>query len=260
MTDANDLFHFESVVTAGLFVGVRVSGLMLFAPFLAGAAIPVRIKGGLAVALTALLYPVYPAVALLPSAFALARIVAGEFVVGLLLGMTLQFVMDGVQMAGQILGVQMGFSLVNIIDPQTQVDTPVLSIFHEMITLLLFLQMNVHHWLLRGLARSFTYLPAGSVTTTLSSTGILLQSAGGIFLVGVQMAAPALAATLLADITLGFLGKASPNLPVLFLGLSVKSLLGLAVLITTLAAWPGILEKHFAEAIGLGEKLLHLAK
>jgi flagellar biosynthesis protein FliR len=260
MSDPSDLFHLESVLTAALFVGVRVSGLMIFTPFLSGAAISMRVKTGLAVALTALLYPVYRPVAHLPAPVELVGIVAGEFAVGLLLGLTMQFVMDGVQLSGQILGVQMGFSLVNIIDPQTQVDTPVLSIFHEFITLLLFLQMNVHHWLLRGLARSFTYLPAGSFTRTLSSTGLLLQAAGGVFLVGVQMAAPVLVATLLADIMLGFLGKASPNLPVLFLGLSVKSLLGLVVMAATVAAWPGLLEKHFAEAIAIGEKLLHLAQ
>ena len=168
--------------------------------------------------------------------------------------------MEAVQLAGQILGVQMGFSLVNIIDPQTQVDTPVLAIFHQLVTLLLFLQMNVHHWLLRGLARSFAYLPAGSLTGSLVSAQFLLRSAGGIFLAGVQIAAPALAATLIADIMLGFLGKASPNLPVLFLGLSVKSVLGLVVIMAALAAWPRVLEKHFMEAIGLGEQLLHLVK
>ena len=62
-------------------------------------------------------------------------------------------------MAGQILGFQLGYSLVNVIDPQTQVDTPVLSVFHQAVVLLLFLQLGVHRWLLRGLAKSFEYLP-----------------------------------------------------------------------------------------------------
>jgi len=256
----NDVFHLASLLNVALSVGVRVSGMMVFAPFLAGAAVPLRVKAGLAIALTAVLAPLHPARPFPSAPFELGKIIAGELLVGLLLGITLAFVMDAVQLAGQILGVQMGFSLVNIIDPQTQVDTPVLAIFHELLTLLLFLQMDVHHWLLRGVAHSFTYLPAGDVLASVASTHLLLRSAGGIFLAGVQIAAPALAATLLADIALGFLGKASPNLPVLFVGLSIKSVLGLLVVIAVLAAWPRVLEKHFTEAIGLGEKLLHLTR
>lgn len=260
MTNLNDVFHFEAVLDIALRVGVRVSAMMAFAPFLAGSAIPMRVKAALAVAITFLLAPAHRAAPLSSSAVEWAKTIGGELLVGLLLGMTLVFVMDAVQLAGQVLGVQMGFSLVNIMDPQTQVDTPVLSIFHELVTLMLFLQMNVHHWLLRGLARSFSYLPAGSVTANLASTQLVLHAAGGIFLAGVQVAAPVLAATLVADIILGFLGKASPNLPVLFVGLSVKSVLGLTVVITVLAAWPRLLEKHFMTAIANGETLLHLSQ
>ena len=120
----------------------------------------------------------------------------------------------------------MGYSLANIFDPQTQADTPVLSEFHQLAALLIFLQLDVHHWLLRAMVRSFTYLPPGAASATLAVTSGLLHAAGGIFLVGVQIAAPSLAATLIADAALGLLGKASPQLPVLFIGLAVKNLLG----------------------------------
>jgi flagellar biosynthetic protein FliR len=260
MTNASDVFSFGPFLGVVLAAGMRVSGMMVFAPFLAGSAIPAYVKAALTVALTILLSPLLPAVALTPSPFELVRIITGELSVGLLLGMTLTFVMDAVQLAGQVLGIQMGFSLVNIIDPQTQVDTPVLSIFHELVALLLFLHLNVHHWLLRGLARSFSYLPVGTATASLASTNLFFHSAAGIFLAGLQMAAPVLAATLIADIMLGFLGKASPNLPVLFVGLSVKSLLGLTVAIAALAAWPRLLEKQFTTAIEAGENLLRLAR
>ncbi len=260
MSHPNDVFAFGSALGTVLTVGMRVSGMMVFAPFLAGSAIPAYVKAALTVAITLLLGPLLPAVALGPSPFELARIIASELAVGLLLGMSLTFVLDAVQLAGQVLGIQMGFSLVNILDPQTQVDTPVLAIFHELVALLLFLQMNVHHWLLRGLARSFSYLPAGTASASLASTTLLFHSAAGIFLAGFQVAASALAATLIADLMLGFLGKASPNLPVLFLGLSVKSVLGLIVAIAALAAWPRLLEKQFAAAIETGETLLHLAR
>ena len=260
MSDPSDIFHLSSLVPAALFVGVRVSGLMIFAPFLGGAAIPVRVKVAMTVVISALLYPAYQHIAVPNSPFEAARIVAGELLVGLLLGTVVQLVMEASQLAGQILGVQMGFSLVNVLDPQTQVDTPVLSIFHETIALLLFLRMNIHHLLIRALAHSFDYLPAGAVMSRLASVNLFLQSASNILLGGVQLAAPILLATLLADIMLGFLGKASSSLPVLFLGLSVKNLLGLSVLIAVVGMWPRAFEQRFENAIGLGEKLLHLMR
>ena len=73
------------------------------------------------------------------------------------------------------------------------------------------------------------------------------------------MAAPVVVATMLVDITLGFLAKASPQIPVLFLGLPIKTLLALSVFAGMLLLWPGILKRRFAAGISLGERLLHLA-
>jgi flagellar biosynthetic protein FliR len=255
-----DTLHLEALVAAVMFAGVRIGGLMLFAPFLSSGSMPVQVKAGLTVALTALLYPVYGSVQLATDALGWVRVFTGEVVVGLMLGLTLQFILEAAQMAGQILGVQAGFSLVTLFDPQTQADTPVISTFNQLVALLIFLQFNVHHWLLRGLAASFAYLPPGSVVLNLGVTTSLLQAAGGIWLVGLQIAAPVMVATMLIDVTLGFLAKASPQIPILFLGLSIKTVVALTVLSGTLILWPRLFEHHFAAAISLGERLLHLAK
>lgn len=260
-----ELLHFEKLVAAVVFAGLRIAGVMVYAPVLGSDAITVAVKAGLTLFLTALLYPVY-AGGLMQSGLAQSgglgwvEMAGGEVVIGLLLGLTLQFVFEAAEFAGQIAGIQTGFSLVNILDPQTQVDTPVLSVFHQLIVTLIFLRLNVHHWLLRGLAASFTYLPpGGGKGMNLGLSSVLLRGAAGLWLSGVQMAAPVLLATLLCDVALGFVGKASPQLPVVFFGLSIKSTLGLLVLAGTLGLWPGFLEQRFATAIGLSEGLLHLA-
>src|SRR5579863_5662678 len=255
-----ETLHLEALVAAVMFAGVRIGGLMLFAPFFSSGSIPLPVKAGLTVALTALLYPVYGAVRLETSALGWVQVLTGEAVVGLLLGLTLQFIMEAAQMAGQFLGVQAGFSLVTILDPQTQADTPVISNFNKLLARLIFLELNVHHWLLRGLAASFVYLPPGSVILNLKVTTGLLQAAGAIWLVGLQIAAPVVVATLLIDVTLGFLAKSSPQIPILFLGLSIKTVVALTVLSGTLILWPKLFEHHFAAGISLGERLLHLAK
>jgi flagellar biosynthesis protein FliR len=249
----------QRVLAEAMFVSVRVGMLMIFAPFLDSAAISPRIKAGATFVITLLLYPSCGPRALALGAVDWWRVVIGEVMVGLLLGLTMQFVFEGAQLAGQILGFQFGFSLVNVIDPQTQVDTPVLAIFQQAVVLLIFLQLNVHHWLLRAMAQSFEIVPAGMLTVTPPTADIMLRAAGGMLLVAVQIAAPTLIATALADLALGFLGKAAPQLPVLFVGMSVKSVLGLAVMAASIAFWPRMLESHFRLALQASEHLLHLA-
>ena len=246
-----DSIHLESLLAAAVFVGARVAGLLVFCPVLASDAIPVRLKAAMVLLITALLYPLHGPMRLDLSSWQWAGVALSEVVIGLMLGLAANFMVEAPMMAGQILGVQMGYSLATLFDPQTQADTPVLSEFHRLATLFIFFQLNVHHWLLRAIVRSFTYLPAGTLMTYAAVTG-LLRAAGGIFLCGVQIAAPALMGTLIVDVALGFLGKASPQLPVLFIGLAVKNLLGLAILIAVISYWPHTFAERFSESI-LGE-------
>jgi flagellar biosynthetic protein FliR len=251
---------FETLLAAVVFTGVRVSGLMVFCPFLGSEAVPMPVKAALTLLLTVLLHPLHGPVALSPSPWQWAQLALGEGMIGLLMGLSANFLFEAALLAGQILGVQIGYSLANVFDPQSQADTPVLSEFHQMAALLIFLQLDVHHWLLRSMTRSFVYLPPGGAGLAPAVAGALLHAAGGIFLAGAQIAAPSLVATLVADIALGFLGKASPQLPVLFMGLAVKNLLGLAVLIGAVTYWPRLFNQQFARGIQFGEQLLHLAK
>jgi flagellar biosynthetic protein FliR len=252
--------HLEQLLAAAVFVGARVSGLMVFCPFLGSDAIPAPLKASLTLLLTALIYPLHAPLQLDLSSWQWVGVALSEVMIGLVLGLAANFMMEAPMMAGQILGVQMGYSLATLFDPQTNADTPVLSEFHRLAALLIFLQLDVHHWLLRAVVKSFAYLPAGAAPVSLTAVSGLLHAAGGIFLAGIQIAGPGLAATLVADVGLGFLGKASPQLPVLFIGLAVKNLLGLAILIAVVAYWPHMFAERFAESIAVGERLLHLAK
>lgn len=251
------VLHLDVAIMAVLLVGLRVGGLMLSAPFLSNPGIPLPQKAALTLALTALLYPVSGHAVLAADKLGWVEMAIAETGLGLLLGLAAQFVVEGAQLAGQLVGFQAGYSLVTLLDPQTQADTPVMSTFHGLVALLIFLQLGVDHWLLRGLAASFTYLPAGAALARLQAGASLLQAAGGIWLLGMQLAAPVVVATMVVDVGLGFLAKASPQMPILFVGLSIKTLLSLLVLAGALAAWPRIFENRFTAAVGLGERLLH---
>jgi flagellar biosynthetic protein FliR len=248
------------IITGLMTVGVRLSGLMLFAPLFGGSAIPARIKAGLVVALTLLLYP---SVGSGIGTYALGDwpiLVFTEFLIGVGLGLATNIVFEAVALAGQILGIQMGYSLVNILDPQTQVESTVIPVFYQTMATLLFLRMDVFYWLLRAVGKSFAYMPPGTAHLSGLFTRAALATGGQMFGLGVQIAAPVLAATLVADILLGLLGKASATMPLIVLGPAIKSLLGIAILIGTLKYWPDLYHHLFQDSIANGEQLLQLAR
>lgn len=248
------------MLSALLMIGIRVSGLMLFAPFLGSAAIPVRIKAVLVVLFTALLYPVHAGHVAMVTVAEWPMLVATELLLGIALGIAANLVFDAVQMAGQVLSIQLGYSLVNILDPQTQVESTVMALFHQTVAMLIFLRLDVHYWILRAIANSFAYMPLGSANINQAFTAAVLRVTASVFEVGVQIAAPVLSATLVADVVLGLLGKASPQLGVMLLGPAVKSMLGVTLLVAVLRYWPPLFERLFMQSTAVMERLLYLAK
>jgi flagellar biosynthesis protein FliR len=247
-----------TIISAMLTISVRLTGLMLFAPFLGSVVIPTRVKAILVLSLTVLLYPV---VGHDIGTFTMAQwpiLIFMEFLIGVGMGLATNVVFEAISMTGQILGVQMGYSLVNILDPSTRVDTTVVAVFYQSIVMLLFLRMDVHYWLLRAIGNSFVYMPIGTMHLSSLFTMAVLKTGGQIFGLAIQIAAPVLSATLIADIVLGLLGKASPQLPLMLLGPAVKSLLGISILIATLKYWPDLFRRLFLDSLANGERILHM--
>ena len=247
------------IMGAIMMIGIRVSGLMLFAPFFGHGAIPPRIKVILVLTITAVLYPVFSPRLATISLSQWPVIVASETVLGIGIGLATNLVFEAVQIGGQILSIQMGYSLVNILDPTTQIESTVIALFHQLLALFIFLAMDVPHWILRAIAHSFEYLPPGSATVNPIFTQTLLHEGAVVLELGIQIAAPVMAATFLIDIVLGLLGKASPQMPLMLMGPAVKSMLGVLVLGATLSFWPRLFERYFTQSITYTEQILHLA-
>jgi flagellar biosynthetic protein FliR len=248
----------EPYISHGLLVAMRVAGLMTFAPFFGNSALPNTVKATLTIALTALLLPLY-AVSPAPetaSAASWAAMALSEAAVGLMMGLAVQFVFDGMELAGQIIGFQFGFSLVNVIDPNSNVEITVLSTYHVFVTLVIFMELGVHRWLLRATALSFDCIPAGSMAHLRLPGPELLRAAEAMWLIGAEIAFPVVAATVFLDITIGFLTKASPQFPALFFGISAKFLLGVAIMYGTVEFWPRLLDRYFLNSLKSLEQLL----
>jgi flagellar biosynthetic protein FliR len=248
---------FQPVLTKALLIGARVGMMMVFVPFFGSGAIPRQLKAGVTVALTAFLYPIVDFQAPRLGSAGWTHTLAAEAAIGMLIGLVLQFVFEAVETAGQIFGFQLGLSLENIIDPQTQADTPLLSLFCQYVAILIFFALGIHLWMLHALADSFQYLPLGAEVATPVVTSALMREAATMIVVGVQIAAPVLLATIMTDVALGFIGRAAPQLPVMLVGISLKDLVGLGVLAFSIMLWPGQLQGHFEHAFGMLQSLLH---
>jgi len=248
-----------AIVTAFLTAGVRLSGLMLFAPFFGSAVIPARIKVALTIAMTCLLFPTVSSHIEAQPLSTWPRLILFEFLIGVGMGIAANLVFEAAQFTGQVLGIQMGYSLVTILDPQTQADSSVVPLFYQSIVMLLFLRMDVHYWLLRAVGNSFLDLPPGTAHLSSSFTAAVAWTVGAIFALGVQIAAPVLATTMAADVVLGLLGKSAPQMPVMLLGPAVKSVLGIVVLSATLVYWPDLFRRLFMDSISRANHLFQLA-
>lgn len=248
-----------AIITAFLTAGVRLSGLMLFAPFFGSLVVPARIKAVFVLAMTVLLFPTVDHHIQLQPLSGWPMLMLEEFLIGVGMGIVTNLVFEAVQFSGQLLGIQMGYSLITILDPQTQADSNVMQVFFQSIVMLLFLRMDVPYWLLRAVGNSFVDLPPGSAHLGGAFTAEMVWMVGTIFGLGVQIAAPVLATTLAADVVLGLLGRASPQMPVMLLGPAVKSMLGMIVLSATLVYWPDLFRRLFLDSISATNHLFQLA-
>lgn len=245
-------------IVPGLLIATRLSGLFLVAPFLGSSAIPARIKAGLVMALTILLLPVVPIALPRNSLLSLFSDGLSELAIGVFLGLAMQVIFEAAQLAGSVAGFQMGMELETAFDPTTQADSTVLATMHNLLALYLFLQLGVHRWMLHALLASFASLPPGTSLAALSAQQ-LFAFAGNIWVWGLQIVMPILVATLLIDVTLAFFAKAAPQLPVIFVGIPVKALVGYGVLIAAIRFWPAIFTRHFETALQFFLQHAHLA-
>ena len=242
-------------LAAGLLALIRLSGLLVFAPFFSSPAIAPRIKAGFLIAMGILLGP---AIASVPGARATLGIssVLGELGVGIVFGLSLMFLNEALLFAGTLLGMQFSFSLVNLMDPNSMIETPVLGQMLGWLGVLVLIGSGLDRTLLAALVRSFSAVPVGHAVVQAKTGAALAAMAGGILLAGLQLAAPVLAAALVVEVTIGLITRLSPQMPVMVMGVPLKTMVSYGVLIGSLAVWSGWIERHFTALLDAAGKLM----
>jgi len=247
--------NWPQYLIVGVLVLIRLSGLMMFAPVFSSGAIAPRIKAGFVIAMTVLLTPAVAAVPNLKVALD-ARSVLGELGVGLVFGLSLMLLNEALMFAGMLLGMQFSFSLVNLLDPNSMIETPVLGQMLSWLGILVIIAAGLDRSLLAAVVRSFRTVPVGQAVIEAKTGAALAMMAGGIFLAGLQLAAPVIAASLAVEMTISLVGRLSPQLPAMVMSIPLKTMVSYTVLIGSLAVWPGWIERHFSALLDAAGRLM----
>lgn len=218
-------------IAAFLWPMTRILGLIATAPLFGNLSIPVRVKVGLGVMLTLVIAPTVPAMpATDPMSFSGLLIVMQQLVIGLAMGFAMRIVFAAVEMAGEISGLTMGFGFATFFDPQTRARSSAIAQFLALITLMLYLTLDVHLMLLATLSESFKTLPISGMPGGAGGFRQIALWGGLVFSAGTQLALPIIGVLLITNIALGVLTRAAPQLNLFGIGFPVTLTAGFLVL------------------------------
>lgn len=220
---------------SGIVLGLgRLGGLVTFAPFFSSGVVPRQIRVILAFVLTFSLFPVldgvYSAVPGDLPGFAL--LLVREFLVGCVIGLTAKIIFAAMDVAGELMGFQVGFGFIHAVDPQTQVESPFMSLLLNLTALLLFLLVGGHHWLIEAVVQSYES-PIWGAQAPEALLDHFVAGVAEAFRIGFQIAAPLVVMLFVADVLFGILGRTAPQIHILVVGMSGKLLLGFFLLAAT---------------------------
>lgn len=214
-------------------VFLRISALLVMIPIIGERAVPVRVKGGLAILVSMLVSSsVSVDMSTLPAEgeiFALAIVMLGEIMIGVAIGFITKILFAGIQFAGEMIGTQIGFSIVNVIDPVTSTQVSVIAEFQHLIALLIYLSIDAHHTLISAIVDSYRVVSPFSYSFSGSLMNHMLLLSKELFVMAVKISAPIMAVLLFTNVALGVVARTVPQINVFIVGFPVQIAVGLTV-------------------------------
>ncbi|WP_110953257.1 flagellar biosynthetic protein FliR [Anaerosinus massiliensis] len=239
----------------GLFLLVltRISGIFIISPFLGSANIPGVIRISASVAISFVLFPLVSlqnGMVIPETLIGYIIVICTELFIGWMIGFIASLVFHGIRMAGQILDMQVGFAMVNVLDPTTGQQIPLIGSFKYNLAIIIFLVTNSHHLLLTGLFDSFQLVPILSNPFAPSITKLVIDMVAATFTIAIKISLPVLVAIILTDVALGILARTMPQMNIFVVGIPAKIFIGLFVLAFALPFYILFLDVAFNEMYG----------
>lgn len=211
-----------------LLVLIRVSVVMFLFPVFDSRVFPTLAKVGLALVVS---MAFFPNVAIDPGVFPDTIVetfvlIVSEMIVGMILGLTVRLFFAAIQLACQLVSFQMGFSMINVIDPQTGGQVSILDQIGYWIVLLLFLFLNGHHFFITALMKSFQIIGIGSIAMNKGMLIKIISLSSDMFALAIKIGAPGILALLFVSSAFGLCAKFAPQMNILIAAFPVKILVG----------------------------------
>lgn len=230
----------------------RVGTAVMLMPGLGDSFSPARIRLHVALALTFVLFPLISAT--LPAApggpIALAALVAGEVLIGLLVGTIARVFMMALDTAGMVISIQSGLGSAQIFNPSLAAQGSLIGAMLSVAGIVFLFATNLHHLLILGVVESYRLFPAGAIPDTGSMAEVMVRAVAASFALGVALAGPFIAVTLLIYAGMGVLTRLMPQMHVFLIALPLQILISLVILGVSGGAILTVWAERFAAAVG----------
>jgi flagellar biosynthetic protein FliR len=236
----------------------RVSGLMLTVPVFGATTAPYQVRGLLAVAMSLILWAAQLGTPVPPPGNTLnyAIYLSGELLVGLAIGLGVQILFAGVQVAGQIIGQLSGLALADVFNPALDSNSPVFAQILFYVSLSVFVLIGGHHTVIAGLLDTFSFVPPGTALIGRSVLDSLIGSLTASFIVGIRAAAPVMVALLLATFILGLISRTLPQMNILAIGFGLNAMITMSALMFSFSGAVWVFQDQVAPIVeDLGQAL-----
>lgn len=242
------------IAAAYLLTFARIGTLMMLLPGLGEQSVSPRIRLAFALLVSLILFPmVRPLLPMEGGAIAgpgLVSLLIGEFMVGLVLGLTVRMVLAALQTAGVIVSQQLGLSYAMTVDPTQGGQQAALGNFLMLLGITLILATDLHHVALDAIGRSYMLLPPDGVVAMGEAAQLALKAMARGFLLAVQISAPFIAFGILFNLGLGVLSRLMPQMQVFFLAVPASVLIGMMILLGSLGIMMGVFLDDLGRYLG----------
>jgi flagellar biosynthesis protein FliR len=219
-----------------LLLMMRVGGIIVVAPIFGHKNVPQILKIGLIVTISLIILPALKtqSVELPPQLLGLVVVLAKELIAGLAIGFSALMLFLAVQFGGDLIGLQMGFGIVNVIDPNSQTEVPLIGQFQMIITMMIFLALDGHYMIISAIVSSVKAIPLGQVNLTHASGEIILRAGINTLGAGIRLGAPCIVTLFLMDVAMGIIARTVPQMNIFIVGFPVKIGVGLLMISASL--------------------------
>lgn len=221
---------------------------MFTAPFFSLVNVPRRVKAGLALYMTAILFystsytpPAYSGV------IGFSVLVAGEALAGAIMGFFANIAYHILSFAGQMIDMDIGFSMVSQFDPISNIQTTITGNLYGYLVLLTMMITGLHRYFIRAIIDSFTIIEIGKVQINSRLYLLMGEFLADYFVIAFRIIIPVFASILVVNTILAILSKMAPQMNMFVIGIQLKLLIGLLIMALIIEMIPSVADFIFEE-------------